>query len=50
MDSARHETASRTPAPDIPAAPVVAGDHVALTDARIEGDCEVVLEISASRD
>jgi hypothetical protein len=27
-----------------------AGDQVALTDARIEGDVEVVLEISASRD
>ena len=26
------------------------GDQVALTDARIEGDLEVVLEISASRD
>ena len=26
------------------------GDQVALTDARIEGDVEVVLEISGSRD
>ena len=26
-----------------------AGDHVALTDARIQGDLEVVLEISGSR-